>query len=130
MSEKNNGPAVLDLDAVRPEKRIVKLAGKEIDVTVIPFECMLDIVDKLDTFQALEKNGADGPAVKGALEFLYKTTVRICQVADKKITEDWLREHADVVQMVQLMSFVVAPLMERISDSKNLLAVGLGEKGL
>ncbi len=129
MSEKKNGPAVLDLDAVRPEKRVVKLAGKEIDVTVIPFECMLDIIDKLDSFQALEKDSADGAAVKGALEFLYQTTLRVCQVSDKKITDEWLREHADVVQMVQLMSFVVAPLMERISDSKNLLAAGLVEKG-
>ncbi len=127
MSEKKNGPAVLDLDAVRPEKRLVKLAGKEIDVSVIPFEVMLDIVDKLDSFEALEKDGSDGAAVKGALEFLYKTTLRVCQISDKGITEDWLREHTDVVQMVQLMTFVVAPLMERIGDSKNLLAAGFGK---
>lgn len=128
MNEAKKGPAVLDLDAVRPEKRLVKLAGKEIDVTVIPFEVMLDIVDKLDSFQALEKDGSDGAAVKGVLEFLYKTMLRVCQVSDKSLTEDWLREHTDVVQMVQLMGFVVAPLLERISDSKNLLAAGFGAK--
>jgi hypothetical protein len=104
----------------------VKLAGKTIDVTVIPFACMLDIIDKIDSFQALEKNGADGEAIKGALQFLYKTTLDVCQNSDPEITEDWLRQHVDVVQMVQLMGFVVAPLMERIGDSKNLLAAGFG----
>ncbi len=124
----NNKPEILDLDAIRPPERKIKLAGKEIDVTLVPFDAMLDILDNYEKFKALgttKEANLKGDELKSMMEWLYETTVKICGRSDDGITKEWLGENTDIVQMIALMGFVIQPLMEKLEQSKNLLAAGL-----
>ena len=121
----NNKPEILDLDVIKPPKRAFKLAGKEIDVTIIPFDVMLDIADNIDKFQSLDSQELKGEELKAILELLYRTTIKVCGHSDEKITEEWLKKNADVIQLISLMGFIIRPLFQKVADSKNLLAAGL-----
>ncbi len=125
----NHKPEILDLDVIKPKKRLVKLSGKEIDVTVIPFDIMIEIADNYDKFQALalEKGEIKGEELKAVLELLYKITINICGNSRPEITEDWLKKNVDLVQMLSLMGLIIKPLFDKVGDPKNLLAVGFGQ---
>lgn len=121
-------PEILDLDAIKPAPRQVKLGEKQIDVTVIPFDVMLDVTENIDRFQVLaagKAESAGGKELKSVLELLYRTTLKVCQHADPEVTQEWLSKNVDVIQMVTLMGFIVRPLFEKVGDSKNLLLAEL-----
>lgn len=124
----NNKPEILDLDAIRPPERKIKLAGKEIDVTLVPFDAMLDILDNYDKFKVLgtaKEADLKGDELKSMMTWLYETTMKICARSDGEITKEWLEKNTDIVQMIALMGFVIQPLLEKLEQSKNLLAAGL-----
>jgi len=118
---------ILDLGSIKPAKRVFKIADKEIDVTIVPFEIMLDIAENLEMFQALSKKDLKGSEVKTALKLLYDITIKVCKNADSKIDEKWLNQQIDVVQMFSLMAFVIKPLFEKLGDEENPLLAGLFE---
>lgn len=124
----NNRPQILDLDAIRPPERKIKLAGKEIDVTLVPFDAMLDILDNYDKFKILgtaQEADLKGDELKDMMLWMYETTMKICGRSDGDITKEWLEKNTDIVQMISLMGFVIQPLLEKLEQSKNLLAAGL-----
>ena len=133
MSE-NNKPEILDLDAIKPKERKFKIGGKEIDVTVIPFDVMLDIVDNIDKFKLITANleepdklsAGDLKDIRELLQLLFDTTVKVCSNSNKAINKEWLQKNVDMTQMIKLLAFIIGPLMEKVADSKNLLAVELG----
>jgi len=118
---------ILDLGSIKPSKRVFKVADKEIDVTVIPFEIMLDIADNLEMFQSLSKKELKGSELKSALKLLYDITIKVCKNADAKIDEVWLNRNIDVVQMFSLMAFIIKPLFEKLGDEENPLLAELFE---
>jgi len=118
---------ILDLGSIKPLKRVFKVADKEIDVTIIPFEIMLDIADNLEMFQSLSKKELKGSELKSALKLLYDITIKVCKNADAKIDEAWLNRNIDVVQMFSLMAFIIKPLFEKLGDEENPLLAELFE---
>ena len=119
---------ILDLGSIKPARRVFKIADKEIDVTVIPFEIMLDIADNMEMFQALSKKELKGSEVKSALKLLYDITIKVCKNSDPKVDEKWLNQQIDVVQMFSLMAFVIKPLFAKLGDEENPLLAGLFEE--
>lgn len=118
-----NKPEILDLDAIRPQKRYFKLSGKQIDITIMPFDVILDIAENMDKFQALNQGEAKGEDLKIAMKLLYNITLKVCKNADSEINEEWLTKNADIMQMIALMQFIIKPLLEKVGDSKNFLTV-------
>ncbi len=126
MGEQEKTPQILDLDRLRPPKRAVRICGKEVDVTVIPFSVMLDICDGFERFQALGKGGLRGEDLKAVLTLLRETTKKVCAASPVEGLEaDWV-DKLDIEQMIELMTFIVRPLFQKVADSKNLIAAGLG----
>lgn len=104
---------ILDLDKLVPDKRIVKLAGKEIDVSKIPSEVTLEMVE-----QEEKLNSGSGES----FDVIFDMMVKISNATnpDDDITKDWLVKNTSMEQLLALMEFVMRPLRERAeSTGKN-----------
>ncbi len=112
------GPEVLDLDVVLPPKRIVKLAGKEIDVSAVPARTVLGIVRDREKL----REGSEE-----SLDLLLDYTAQVCARSFPDMTDaevrDWLVENArDVDQLLRLVEFALEPLRTgtgEAGDEKN-----------
>ena len=101
---------ILDLDKIIPKKRIVKLAGKKIDVSKIPSEVILEIAKKktvLDT-------GTDE-----SFDMIFDLAVKICNAGnvDKEITKEWLIGKTSIEQLMAMIEFIIKPLKERAANN-------------
>lgn len=107
-------PEILDLDKVTPAKRIVKLAGRDIDVSVIPSEVTLELVTKMEDLDT------DSPET---LPMVLDMVVKICNVQAKEqdqITAEWLVKKTSLEQLMSLLEFVMRPIRERAeANGKN-----------
>lgn len=96
-------PMIKDFDKIIPPKRIAKLAGKEIDVSLIPSRTSLELAifrDKVLKMKSSEEQQ------RKSLEIV----VQVCQVKNPKITVDWLLDHTHYAQLIEFIDFVLEPL--------------------
>lgn len=91
---------VVDLDIIRPKKKIVKLNGKEFDVSFIPCGMTFEVdelIRKLGTFN--EEALKDQKNVKIAFD----TTVQLCSVFASykypELDENWFKDNVDAAQI-------------------------------
>jgi len=110
MSKQN----ILDLDKLVPEQRILRLNGKDIDVSKIPSRVMLDIIKNKDKME--EGGGTD-------FETTVDLAVKICKPSFPEITKDWLYDNTDFTQLMGLLEFVLKPLKDRAEKSSGKNAV-------
>jgi len=104
---------VLDLDKLIEDKRKVKLAGKEIDVSKIPSKISLKILDKYDELSE------DNPE---SMNLVVDMIVDIINSQnEEEITEEWLMDKTSIKQLMKLIEFVMAPINEKVEqdDTKN-----------
>ncbi len=104
----DRGPTLKDFDAVAPEKRQAKIAGKTLDCTFIPARVTLAIQRFSDEMEG--KSGAD--AVERAAELIAK----VGQRNDPEITVDWLLDNLDLLQLQELFAFILAPYSRRAQE--------------
>jgi len=116
-------PEVLDLDTILPPARIVKLAGKEIDVSTVPARTALGIIRDRERLQEGSEESID---------LLLDYTAQVCAGSfpgqtDKEVRE-WLIENIrDMNQLLRLVEFALEPLRtgdkgkgeEEAGDAKN-----------
>ena len=92
---------IVDLDVLRPAKRMVRLNGKDIDVTFIPcaitFELgeISDRIEKLDT----EEIKAGGPTTRLAFELAVEMCAVFCAWKYPEMDKQWFMEHTDAMQI-------------------------------
>lgn len=88
------------------EKRIAVIEGEEIDVSRISTRVMLNLVDLKERREELEAGGK---------EIFYKLIEIIAQCckSNSKITVDWLIDNTEIMQLLDLMEFIVEPLLMR-----------------
>ena len=99
-------PEILDLDKLIPAKRIIKLAGKEIDVSKIPSEVSLELAEKADVLKSESTE---------SFPMIFDFVIKICNASnqDEKITKEWLVKNTSLEQLVALLEFVMKPIRER-----------------
>ena len=102
------GPVVKDFDAVAPERRQAKIAGKVLDCTFIPARVTLAIQRFSDDMAG--KSGAD--AVERAAELIAK----VGQRTDPELTVDWLLDNLDLMQLQDLFQFILEPYSRRAKE--------------
>lgn len=103
------GETILDLDKIVPDKRIVKLAGKEIDVSKVPSRAVFEIEKNKKKLQS----GGDE-----TFDLLLKIACDICRPSFKDITPDWLIDNTDFDQLQALLEFVMQPIREKAEKTK------------
>lgn len=102
-----SNPKILDLDKLIPDKRIVKLAGQEIDVSKIPSRVTLEIAEKAEVL----RSGSND-----SFPVLLNMIIKIMNKPD--ITQDWLIDNTSVDQLLALIEFVIEPLQDKIQNQQ------------
>ena len=120
-------PEVRDLDALRPQPRVVRLAGNDIDVSFIPVGLTFDIdqvtaeMAKLDTKKL---HDGEGKETRKAFDLTVKLCATFCQWKHPEMTEEWFRENTDAHQLRVLGDSIREALTSAYEgiDAKNLTA--------
>lgn len=102
-------PEILDLDKLIPDQRIVRLAGKEINVSKIPSRVTLEIAEKSDVLQSGSNE---------SFPLLLDMIVKICKPSQPDITTDWLVDNTSLDQLLALIEFVLKPIQERADKAQ------------
>lgn len=88
-------------------KRIAVIGGEEIDVSKISTRVMLNLVELKDRRDELEAGDI------GIFYELIEIIAQACK-ANKKITADWLIDNTDIMQLLDLMEYIIEPLTVKV----------------
>jgi hypothetical protein len=109
-------PLFKDFDAVIKQQRTARLAGEEIDVSLIPSRVMVELLEMMGS-----KDLENVENFFNVMELVSK----VCQVSNKKITVDWLYDNTDLDTLLDFAEYVIQPAKERVTgktdsgESKN-----------
>lgn len=116
----NKGPEVLDLDKLIDKKRIIKLAGKEIDVSRIPSKVSLGLLER---YEEIDEDNSD------SMDRTFDLIMDIVKPQNPDITKDWIIENTDLIQLMAFIEFVIKPVKDRIGDDpKKIMAALTNQK--
>lgn len=93
---------VIDLDILRPEEKIIKIGGKEIDISFIPCALTFDIdeiVRDLSKLNLAKVQKNDGAETKKAFDLSIKLCSIFCVRQHPECTEKWFQEKTSVQQV-------------------------------
>ena len=108
------GEGIIDLDVIKPKERVVKLCGKTIDITMISFDIILDIMEKTQTLD-VEHEGKD----QIAMLRLFKDTInRILKESDKTIDDKWLKANMDHMRYMAAIDQTITPMMNEFTETR------------
>jgi len=99
---------ILDLDALAPEPRIIRLGGEEIDVAQIPTRPMLQIV------QFYDKQKAGKMSTEESLDKILGIFGGLCEKKNPKITKDFLLDNLPMEQMMAFVNFIIEPITKSV----------------
>jgi|GEM_PF-2575316 len=104
---------IIDLKTLKPDELIIRIANKDINISNIPFEIALDVIEKFDELK-LDENYSK----RKLLIIFQDIVVKMLHEADNSIDEKWIRKNVNAFQMMRLIDKIV-----------NLILDGLGIGG-
>ena len=107
---------IIDLDAIKPQERFIKIGDKKINVTIVSFERILDIVDRIDKLSDPDKGTS---SQRWILETFSDVTKTILKDADPEITDEWLEDNIDATRMIKLITELVMPILNEMDVDVN-----------
>jgi len=92
---------IIDLDILRPEKRVLRIATKEIDVSFIPTGLTFDIDNIVIEMSKLDqkKLPGDPEEVKKAFNLTVELCALFCSWKNPELTQEWFMENTDAKQL-------------------------------
>ena len=92
---------VIDLDVLRPEKKVVKIGGKDIDVSFIPCGITFDIDSLMQEIMALDHKAvsAGGDEAKKAFNLSVRLCATFCSWEHPELDEKWFMSNASPQQL-------------------------------
>lgn len=92
-----------------PQKRIARIAGEEVDVSVFSTRATLKLIELTSSpeKQAALESGQ-------GIEDLLEVVAIACQRSNPKITKDWLIDNVDMFTLVEFAQFVMEPVTARL----------------
>jgi len=90
--------------------RIEVIENEEIDVSKISTRVMLNLVELKDRQEELKAGGT------GIFYELIEIIAQACK-ANKKITTDWLIDNTDIMQLLDLMEYIIEPLTVKVESA-------------
>ena len=99
---------ILDLDVLRPEAKIVKLAGKKIDVSYIPCGITFDLNDLIVASAGLDMSEVEkgGAEAKKGFDIALQMCALFCSLKYPDLTVEWFRENTSPAQIVALSNVI------------------------
>jgi hypothetical protein len=98
---------ILDLETLKPEELVVRVAGREIDISNIPFEIALDVLEQVD-----ELRGKENYTKRELLKIFQGIVINVLHAADESIDETWVRKNVNAFQMMRLIDRIVNPILD------------------
>lgn len=99
--------AIKDLDILRPPKNIVKLDGKEIDVSFIPCGITFEVDDLLEQINKAANDQAallaDPSILKKVFDLSIELCALFCSVKNPKLNLEWFKKECNPVQIKALV---------------------------
>lgn len=96
---------IKDFDKLAPPKRVVKIAGEEVDVSKIPSRVTLEIARLADNADKLNSE-------EGFIKSL-ELVAMACKPSNEKITVDWLLDNTDFDTLMDFCEYVLEPIRKR-----------------
>ena len=102
---------ILDLDKLIPDDRIIRLAGREINVSKIPSQVTLEMASKSEVLQS----GSDE-----SFDEVFDMILKICNANksenEEEVTKEWIVSNTSMDQLLTLIEFVMKPLNDRAAE--------------
>ena len=97
---------VIDLDVLRPDKKVIKLSGHEIDVSFIPCGITFDIDIITQEIVGLDRQKvqAGGDEAKKAFDLSVKLCVAFCSWEHPELDDKWFRGNVSPQQLGAMSS--------------------------
>lgn len=108
-----------DFDILAPAKRIARIGGEEIDVTIVPARAALKFISfsKKYSVQSLESMGQDS-FDPGMIDDILEVVGLVCKRSSVKITKDWLLDNVDIKVLLEFVQYVFAG-MKNVSSGES-----------
>lgn len=99
---------VIDLDVLRPAKRIIKLAGKEVDVSFIPCAITWDVDNLINKISSYDKDEilSGGEKTKEVFDLSIKLCSLFCEHNYPEMNEEWFEKNVDAIQIRMFVSII------------------------
>jgi len=108
-------PEVRDLDVLRPEKVVVKLAGKEIDVSFVPTGLTFDIdsiVRKMTALDSKKIVKGDPEESRKGFDLAVDLCVAYCQWQHSEMDHEWFMTNTSV-QQINVLGTAIREALEK-----------------
>jgi hypothetical protein len=120
---------VEDLDILRPDPKMIRLGGKDIDVSFIPcaITCEIDsIIQELSTISQEDILSNEG-TTKKAFDLSVKLCSTFCEHKYPELDEEWFMNNTDAKQLQKFSAAIRDALVKAYStgsedEAKNLKA--------
>jgi hypothetical protein len=99
---------VLDLDKFLPEEKILKLGGKEFNLTLIPAELTLRFYDLIPIMERLEK---DKTINNNDYDIILKLIFDILKLSNE-IDFDWLKKQLNIERFNRIITYIFNALFD------------------
>jgi len=117
---------IIDLDVISPPKRLIKIKGREIDISVIPFKISLELMKHSNEFSKLGEmikdesinDESQGGYVATQLETMFTVTKDILKNADPAITDEWIDKNISSNQAILLINRIVDFINDELGEPK------------
>ncbi len=96
-----------DFDVLSPPKRIAKIGGEEIDVTIVPARASLKFIDfskkySVESLVSMTQDSFDPALIDSILEVVEL----VCKRSSSIITKDWLLDNVDIKLLMEFVQYV------------------------
>jgi len=117
------GEEIINLDVISPPKRIVKVKGKNIDISVIPFKVTVKMMKHAADFQKLGQMVEDGDIddeskMADHLETMFDITRDILKNSDDGIDDKWIDRNLGSKQVILLINKIMGFVFEEFGEPK------------
>jgi len=105
---------VVDLDVLRPEKKVIKLSGEEIDVSFIPCGITFDVDAIMQEIAGLDQQAvqAGGAEARKAFDLSISLCVAFCSWQHPELDANWFRGNVSPQQLGAMSEAIQDALMQ------------------
>ena len=102
-----------DFDVLSPPKRIARIGGENIDVTIVPARAALKFISfskkyNVDSMDSMNPGGFD----PGMIDSILEVIELICRRSSEKITKEWLLDNVDIKVLMEFIQYVFAGMKD------------------
>jgi len=98
-----------DFDILSPPRRIARIGGEEIDVTIVPARAALKFISFSKKYSAKSLESMDQDSIDpGIIDDILEVVELVCKRSSTKITRDWLLDNVDIKVLVEFVQYVFA----------------------